>query len=133
MAIRTGLRFALCSQRALRCTSNPQLVSFCMSNKTRAQLFRSPWSNKYEPPLPDGAVPSPQLRETEVKMNDVMDIYRDLYYEGGISSVYCWDVQGGFAAVILFKKSELRTRTRIRTRIRIRIRTYTRDRTCAKS
>ena len=27
------------------------------------------------------------------------------YYEGGISSAYCWDVDDGFAAVILVKKS----------------------------
>lgn len=69
--------------------------------------YRSPWSNKYDPPLPDGgAVPSAHLREIEVQANEVFDIYRDLYFEGGVSSVYCWDLQDGFAAVILIKKTQ---------------------------
>lgn len=29
------------------------------------------------------------------------------YYEGGVSSVYCWDLDDGFAACILIKKSKL--------------------------
>jgi len=68
--------------------------------------YRSPWSNQYNPAISGGAAPSAKLREVEVKMNDVMDIYRDLYYEGGVSSAYCWDVDGGFAACILFKKTQ---------------------------
>ena len=39
-------------------------------------------------------------------MNDAFNIYRDLYYEGGVSSVYCWDLDDGFAACILFKKTQ---------------------------
>jgi len=68
--------------------------------------YRSPWSNRYDPPLPDGAVPSKELRALEVEANDVFDIYRDLYYEGGVSSVYMWDLDAGFAAVILIKKTQ---------------------------
>jgi len=68
--------------------------------------YRSPWSNKYDPPLSDGVVPSTGLRKLEVELNEVFDAYRDLYYEGGVSSVYCWDVDDGFAAVILIKKSQ---------------------------
>jgi len=69
--------------------------------------YRSPWTNKYDPPLPDsGAVPSKKLRDIEVQANDVFDIYRDLYFEGGVSSVYCWDLDDGFAAVILIKKTQ---------------------------
>lgn len=73
-----------------------------------ADSYRSPWSNKYDPPLDDGSMPSPQLREIEVQANEVFDIYRDLYFEGGISSVYLWDQKGspGFAACILFKKTQ---------------------------
>jgi len=72
-----------------------------------ADSYRSPWSNKYDPPLADGTMPSPQIRQMEVQMNDVFNIYRDLYYEGGVSSVYCWDLDdGGFAACILFKKTQ---------------------------
>uniref|UniRef100_A0A673N741 F-actin-capping protein subunit beta n=1 Tax=Sinocyclocheilus rhinocerous TaxID=307959 RepID=A0A673N741_9TELE len=31
--------------------------------------------------------------------------YRDLYFEGGVSSVYLWDLDHGFAGVILIKKA----------------------------
>jgi len=68
--------------------------------------YRSPWSNRYDPPLPDGIVPSAALRQTEVALNQAMDIYRDLYYEGGVSSCYLWDIDGGFAGVILIKKTQ---------------------------
>lgn len=68
--------------------------------------YRSPWSNKYDPPLEDGAVPSPELRKLEVAANEVFDIYRDLYFEGGVSSVYMWDLEEGFAACILIKKTQ---------------------------
>lgn len=75
-----------------------------------ADSYRSPWSNKYDPPLSDGSVPSDGLREEEIKMNDVFDTYRELYYEGGVSSVYCWDLDDGFAACILFKKTQDRSK-----------------------
>eukprot|EP01110_Echinostelium_bisporum_P003706 TRINITY_DN19024_c0_g1_i1.p1 TRINITY_DN19024_c0_g1~~TRINITY_DN19024_c0_g1_i1.p1 ORF type:complete len:272 (-),score=93.90 TRINITY_DN19024_c0_g1_i1:20-835(-) len=69
--------------------------------------YRSPWSNKYDPALEDGATPSAQLRNVEVQANEVyFDIYRDLYFEGGVSSVYCWDLDDGFASVILIKKTQ---------------------------
>jgi len=68
--------------------------------------YRSPWSNKYDPPLSDGAVPSKELRELEIQANEIFDIYRDLYFEGGVSSVYTWDLDDGFAAVILIKKTQ---------------------------
>lgn len=49
--------------------------------------YRSPWTNQYEPPLPDGLVPSDRLRKLEVDANVAFDQYRDLYFEGGVSSV----------------------------------------------
>jgi capping protein beta len=68
--------------------------------------YRSPWSNKYDPPLDDGQLPSAELRKLEIVANEVFDIYRDLYFEGGVSSVYCWDLDDGFAACILIKKTQ---------------------------
>jgi len=67
--------------------------------------YRSPWSNKYDPHLPDGQLPSATLRTIELQANNAFDIYRDLYYEGGVSSVYLWDSDDGFAGVVLFKKT----------------------------
>ncbi|KAM0755075.1 F-actin capping protein beta subunit [Meredithblackwellia eburnea MCA 4105] len=66
--------------------------------------YRSPWSNTYDPPLSDGTSPSPKLRLLEQSMNDAFDVYRDMYYEGGVSSVYLWDLDDGFAGVVLLKK-----------------------------
>jgi len=66
--------------------------------------YRSPWTNNYDPPIDGGAVPSERLRNLEVQANEIFDIYRDLYFEGGVSSVYYWDLDNGFASVILIKK-----------------------------
>lgn len=40
----------------------------------------------------------------EMRANDAFDVYMELYYEGGISSVYFWDVDDGFAGCVLLKK-----------------------------
>jgi len=67
--------------------------------------YRSPWSNKYDPPLEDGALPTDRLRKLEEEANLVFEQYRQLYYEGGVSSVYLWELPGnGFAGVVLIKK-----------------------------
>lgn len=66
---------------------------------------RSPWSNAYDPPLDDGALPSEKIRELEIQANNAFDTYRELYFEGGVSSVYLWDLDdNGFAGCILIKK-----------------------------
>ncbi|XXG61336.1 hypothetical protein AAC387_Pa04g3022 [Persea americana] len=75
-----------------------------------ADSYRSPWSNKYHPPLEDGPLPSADLRKLEVEANDIFAIYRDQYYEGGISSVYMWeDGNEGFVACFLIKKDGSQT------------------------
>ncbi|KIR39283.1 capping protein (actin filament) muscle Z-line, beta [Cryptococcus deuterogattii 99/473] len=74
--------------------------------------FRSPWTNNYLPESVPGPTPSPRLRELEVQLNAAFDTYREMYFEGGVSSVYLWDLddepQGkemNFAGVVLVKKS----------------------------
>lgn len=68
--------------------------------------YRSPWSNTYDPPLEDGFVPSSELRDVEIEANQLFDAYRELYFEGGTSSVYLWDLDdGGFAGCFLIKKT----------------------------
>merc|ERR1711994_1058895 len=37
--------------------------------------------------------------------NTAFDQYREMYFEGGVSSVYLWDLDHGFAGVILIKKA----------------------------
>jgi len=68
--------------------------------------YRSPWSNAYDPPLEDGAMPSERLRKLEVDANTAFDQYREMYFEGGVSSVYLWDLDHGFAGVILIKAGD---------------------------
>jgi capping protein beta len=67
-------------------------------------------------------VPSESLRKREIAANKAFDIYRELcihqgdlgitdepcrYYEGGVSSVLLWDLDDGFAGVVLFQKGFL--------------------------
>lgn len=52
----------------------------------------------------EGAVPGERVRKMEIKANEAFDIYRELYYEGGVSSVYLWNLDDGFAGVVLLKK-----------------------------
>ena len=65
--------------------------------------FRSPWSNKYFPNHPEGFKPPSALRKLEVEANGIFDIYRHLYFNSGISSVYFFemdaeDVTQGFGS-----------------------------------
>lgn len=39
-----------------------------------------------------------------VKTADIFEVV-NRYYEGGVSSVYFWDLDDGFAGVVLIKKS----------------------------
>ncbi|KAJ2853586.1 F-actin-capping protein subunit beta, partial [Coemansia erecta] len=65
---------------------------------------RSPWSNEYDPPLLEGSFPSDRLRKLEIAANEAFDTYKEMYYEGGVSSVYLWDMGDSFAGVVLIKK-----------------------------
>lgn len=72
---------------------------------------RSPWSNKYVPSPSGGAAeeeklfrPSERLRRLEETFNEVFDAYKTSYYEGGVSSVYLWDLDEGFAGAFLIRK-----------------------------
>ncbi|XP_046343429.1 F-actin-capping protein subunit beta [Haliotis cracherodii] len=67
--------------------------------------YRSPWSNTYDPPLDDGTMPSDRLRKLEIEANNAFDQFREMYFEGGVSSVYLWDLDHGFAGVVLIKKA----------------------------
>lgn len=75
-----------------------------------ADSYRSPWSNKYFPSLEDGSLPSAEIRKLEIEANDIFAIYRDQYYEGGVSSVYIWeDDRQGFVSCFLIKKDGSKT------------------------
>lgn len=68
---------------------------------------RSPWSNAYIPPRDskdEPFYPSARLRKLEELFNEVFDCYKTSYYGGGVSSVYLWDLEEGFAGAFLIHK-----------------------------
>lgn len=93
----------------------------CCDYNRDIDSYRSPWSNKYFPELneedlKESPFPNDQLRQLEIRCNDSFDVYRDLYYEGGITSVYLWNIDDDenntesdtdFAGVVLFKKANV--------------------------
>ncbi|KAI8979794.1 F-actin-capping protein subunit beta [Mycotypha africana] len=86
-----------------RCAKTGKDYLICDYNRD-GDSYRSPWSNEYEPELSDGSVPSPRLRKLEIAANEAFDTYREMYYEGGISSVYAFEIDDKFAVVVLLKK-----------------------------
>jgi capping protein (actin filament) muscle Z-line, beta len=42
----------------------------------------------------------------EIETNTAFEVYRQMYYEGGTGSVYLWDLDEGFAGVVLLKKED---------------------------
>ncbi|KAI1361247.1 F-actin-capping protein subunit beta [Xylaria arbuscula] len=98
-----------------RCQQTGRDYLLCDYNRD-GDSYRSPWSNEFDPPLQDApasgdddqsnaaGLPSEKVRRMEVKANEAFDLYRELYYEGGVSSVYFWNLDDGFAGVVLLKK-----------------------------
>ncbi|KAF3484111.1 ATP-dependent DNA helicase [Arthroderma uncinatum] len=86
-----------------RCPRSKRDYLLCDYNRD-GDSYRSPWSNEFDPPIEDGTVPSERVRKLEVEANRAFDTYRDLYYDGGVGSVYFWDLEDGFAGVVLLKK-----------------------------
>lgn len=84
----------------------PSCNNTLISMRLLPTASRSPWSNKYDPPIEDGFLPSEKLRNMELEFGELFEAYRVLYYEGGTSSVYLWDLDHGFAGCFLIKKSK---------------------------
>ncbi|KAG0020867.1 hypothetical protein BGZ82_011482 [Podila clonocystis] len=85
------------------CDKTGKEYLICEYNRD-SNSYRSPWSNEFSPALADATYPSAKLRKLEVSANEAFDTYRELYFEGGVSSVYFWDMDVGFAGVVLMKK-----------------------------
>ena len=80
----------------------------CCDYNRDGSSYRSPWSNEFDPPIePEDAadlIPHGRVRRMEEGLGNAMDVYRELYYEGGVSSGYLWALDEGFAGVVLVKK-----------------------------
>ncbi|CAG9321892.1 unnamed protein product [Blepharisma stoltei] len=86
------------------CETTGNQFILCEFNRD-GDSYRSPYSNNYQPPLPDSHGPSADLRQMEIKANDIFSEYRKLYYEGGTASAYLWDTNPNeFAGAFLVKK-----------------------------
>ncbi|KAL2314711.1 F-actin-capping protein subunit beta [Schizosaccharomyces pombe] len=86
------------------CSESGNQYLLCDFNRD-GDSYRSPWSNKYDPPLEDGLVSTDRVRKLEVSLNEAIRVYLDLYYEGGVSSVYLWDQDDSYAGAVLIKKA----------------------------
>ncbi|KAF9998950.1 hypothetical protein BGZ65_005619, partial [Modicella reniformis] len=88
--------------RVMTCAKGKEYL-LCEYNRD-GNSYRSPWTNEFTPPLLEATYPSVKLRKLELAANEAFDTYRELYFEGGVSSVYFWDLDPGFAGVVLMKK-----------------------------
>lgn len=80
-------KFSVCGSGQTHGSQTFQNVSRLSNHLYFPSLFgRSPWSNKYDPPLEDGAMPSARLRKLEVEANNAFDQYRDLYVSSTLQS-----------------------------------------------
>ena len=86
-----------------KCPKTGKKYLLCDYNRD-ADSHRSPHSNEYNPSIEDGALPSDKLRKMEIAANAIFDVYRELYFAGGVSSVYFWDLETGFACAVLIQK-----------------------------
>eukprot|EP01062_Namystynia_karyoxenos_P075187 TRINITY_DN72402_c0_g1_i1.p1 TRINITY_DN72402_c0_g1~~TRINITY_DN72402_c0_g1_i1.p1 ORF type:complete len:319 (+),score=92.32 TRINITY_DN72402_c0_g1_i1:60-959(+) len=81
--------------RAVRCDASGRDFVACDRNR-HASSFRSPWSNAYCPPDPDGPLPSYRLRRMEEAANDLFAGYAEAYFDSGaVASCYFWDTEDG--------------------------------------
>lgn len=76
----------------------------CCDYNRDGDSYKSPWTGEYIPHVHDAPTLSADLRKLEEQANEAFDTYRELYYEGGLSSVYLWEQDNGFAGVVLLKK-----------------------------
>lgn len=77
----------------------------CCEFNRDGDSFRSPWSNEYQPSAPDASVPDGNIRTFETKAGEAFGEYVKLYYEGGIHSVYAWQIDPqNFACAFMVKK-----------------------------
>ena len=74
--------------------------------------YRSPFSNQYFPALDDGQQIPDRLRRMEIMANTAFASYCHLYYTGGISSVYLWEIDDNVFGLGVFIKNEIDTELR---------------------
>ena len=69
--------------------------------------YRSPYTNKYYPPLSDGQLPPPDLRKMEELGNKGFQRYLQQYFGSGVISCYCWEIDTDVFGIGIFVKKDL--------------------------
>ena len=72
-----------------------------------ADSYRSPFTNTYIPSLPDGALPTERLRKMEEMANRGFQSYLRQYFDYGVLSVYCWEVDDESFGVGVFVRKDI--------------------------
>ncbi len=112
---KTGVEFLLCDYNRDGSTYRYDFMGILWHGLTigfsiwiEILIDSSPFSGEYQDAsgqiVTGGYKPSAQLAGLEKAFNDAFSTYRDLYFGGGASSVYLWDLDQGFAGAILIKK-----------------------------
>lgn len=91
----------------LKVGTDSQKQEFILCDYNRdGDSYRSPYTNEYYPPLPDGIKPPQQLRELEIMGNRGFQAYLKQYYNTGVLSVYAWEIdQNSFGVGVFVNKS----------------------------
>ena len=69
--------------------------------------YRSPFSNQYFPPLPDGLLPPPNLRRLEEMAQNGFEAYKKLYFVEGVLSVYAWEISDDTFGIGVFVRKDV--------------------------
>ena len=71
-----------------------------------SESFRSPFSNKYNPPTEEGRYPTHSMRLMETFMNERLKGYIKNYYKEGIGTSYAFEEEAKqlFTVVVLISK-----------------------------
>ncbi|RUS20954.1 capping protein muscle Z-line, beta [Endogone sp. FLAS-F59071] len=74
------------SYRSKECDTSNITLSDALVKATRPGIIRliyrpnrSPWSNEFDPELPEALTPPPKLRKLEIQANEAFDTYREMY------------------------------------------------------
>ena len=103
--LETFQKSSIISLKELTCPDSSKPFLCCEFNQDH-KSYRSPYSNKYFPPLEGGSLPSRSLRDIEVRANAMFEDYKDSFYKHGIGSVYIKETSERSYAVCFAIKKE---------------------------
>jgi capping protein beta len=92
----------------LRVGTDSKGNEFILSDYNReGESYRSPFTNEYCPANPSGVLPPKHLRQMEVIANKGFQTYLRHYFDYGVISVYCWELDSSNFALGVFVRKEI--------------------------